>query len=77
MSDSCSSKCTIAKGGEGGGGKKAKRGLGGGANSGAPVNNNVIRQWCVGTMCFVHPKKVTKEKKMSYETVKRHPVSVW
>lgn len=61
----------------GGGGKKAKRGLGGGANSGAPVNNNVIRQWCVGTMCFVHPKKVTKEKKMSYETVKRHPVSVW
>lgn len=25
--------------------------------SGVPVNSNMIRQWCVSTMCFVHPKK--------------------
>ena len=27
------------------------------AGSGVPVNSNMIRQWCVSTMCFVHPKK--------------------
>lgn len=25
--------------------------------SGVPVNSNMISQWCVSTLCFVHPKK--------------------